>query len=102
MIYVVATLRLRPGTRDRVLHQINVVADAVRRESGCLEYCATIDFDSGMSRQGSLRPDTVCIIERWSDLDALKAHSVAPHMQVFRDGIADAVQATDLQVLAPA
>ncbi len=101
MIYVVATMQLKPDSRDRMLHEIETVAALVRREDGCLEYSATVDIESGLGRQIATRPDAVTFIERWRDLSALQAHSTAPHMHAFRQRIADTVVSTALQVLSP-
>lgn len=102
MIYVVATMQLKPGSRDRVLHEIETVAALVRREDGCLEYMATVDIQSGLGPQIAIRPDVVTFIERWRDLAALQTHSTAPHMKAFRQRIVAAVESTTLQVLSPA
>ncbi len=102
LIYVIATLQLRPQARDLVLREIAAVSTEVRREDGCLEYQAAIDVESGHARQTPLRPDVVTVIERWRDLAALQAHSGAPHMRAFRQRIGEAVVSTTLQVLSPA
>lgn len=102
VIYVVATLQIKPDSRARVLREIEAVAAEVRREEGCLEYSATVDIESGLTRQLPARPDVVTVIERWRDVPALQAHSVAAHMQAFRQRISDAVVSTTLQVLLPA
>ncbi|MDE2052002.1 MAG: antibiotic biosynthesis monooxygenase [Gammaproteobacteria bacterium] len=102
MIYVVATLQLKPQSRDHVLREIEAVSAEVRREDGCLEYCATVDIGSGHARQIPLRADVITVIERWRDVPALQAHSAAPHMQAFRQRIGDAIVSTTLQVLSPA
>lgn len=102
MIYVIATIQLRPGARDRVLREIEWVAQQVRREHGCLEYAVTVDIESALAGQIVVRPDVVTFIERWRDLAALQAHSTAPHMQAFRQRVADAVVSTAIQVLSPA
>ena len=101
MVYVVATMQLKPDSRDRILREIEAVATEVRREDGCLEYTATVDIESGLARQIAARPDVVTFIERWRDLPALQAHSTIPHMQAFRQRVADVVLSTALQVLSP-
>jgi len=102
MIYVIATLQLKPGVRERVLREVHAVSAEVRREDGCLEYTANIDVESGHPRQIALRPDVLTIVERWRDLGALAAHSSAPHMLAFRQRVAELVLSTSLQILAPA
>jgi quinol monooxygenase YgiN len=102
MIYVIATVTLHPGTRDRFLAEVATVRPDVLREAGCLEYRSTVDVSSGSPRQIALRPDVVTIVERWADVAALSAHASAPHMLAFRQRAADCVATTTLQVLAPA
>lgn len=101
MIAVVATVELRPGTRERFLAELAALAPEVRREAGCIEYTATLDMTSGLAAQLPLRTDVVTIIEKWDSLPALAAHAVAPHMQAYRLHVADYVVKTTLQVLAP-
>ena len=48
---------------------------ASRAEAGCIEYAYSRDI---------LDPNMLRIIERWRDLDALKALFAEPHMAVFR------------------
>lgn len=102
MIHVIATLQLKPDSRDRFLREIEAVSAEVRREEGCLEYAAAIDVASGLAPQIPVRADVVTMVECWRDLPALQAHSVAPHMQAFRQRVADVVVSTSLQVLSPA
>jgi len=101
MIYVIASITLRPGCQERYLKQLSSLAPEVRAEAGCLEYSGAVDTASDLKPQIPLRPDAVTIIERWGNLEALKVHSVAPHMQAFRTRTADLVVGTSLQVLNP-
>lgn len=101
MVYVIATVQVRPNMLERVVREFRTVSAEVRAEHGCLEYCATIDVESGLARQSPLRADVVTVLERWEDIAALGAHSIAPHMEAFRKRIADCVVATSLQVLTP-
>jgi quinol monooxygenase YgiN len=41
------------------------------------------------------------VIEKWSSLDALKAHAAAPHMAAYRGRVKELVIRTTLQVLSP-
>jgi quinol monooxygenase YgiN len=102
MIYVIATVTLHSDRRETFLSEVRKVSAEVRAEHGCLEYSPAIDVETGHPRQIALRPTVVTIVERWHDIEALKAHAVAPHMLAFRKRCADMVVATDLQVLAPA
>ena len=46
----------------------------VKAEAGCLDYGPTVDVASGIPVQGPLREDAVIVVERWQDLDCLRAH----------------------------
>jgi quinol monooxygenase YgiN len=102
MIHVLATVTLAPGTRDRFLEVFNANVPAVQAEDGCLEYGAAVDLPTDHPRQPPVRPDAVVVVEKWRDLDALKAHGVAPHMQAYRERTRDYILAVSLQILTPA
>jgi quinol monooxygenase YgiN len=74
----------------------------VHAEHGCLEYGPAVDLQTGLTAQIPLRDDVVVIVEKWENLDALKAHLVAPHMHDYRAQVRELVVATQLQVLEPA
>ena len=101
MIHVIATIELKAGARERFLQEFLKVVPAVRAEDGCIEYGAAVDVASGMALQGPLRADVVTIIEKWSSLATLAAHSVAPHMQAYRPRVKEFVIRTALQILEP-
>ena len=102
MIYVLATIELNTGTRSQFLELMLANVPLVEAEDGCLEYQPVIDTETGLPAQGDLRPDTVVVVEKWRDLDALRAHLQAPHMLAYREKVKDLVQGVNLQVLSPA
>jgi quinol monooxygenase YgiN len=102
MIHVVATIELQPGTREAFLGEFRRLVPEVRAESGCIEYGAAVDVASGLGPQTALRPDAVTVIEKWSDLESLRAHAGAAHMAAYRARVKDWVVRTTLQVLEPA
>ena len=102
MIHVLATIDLAPGKRDAFLTEFRRLVPTVRAEQGCLEYGPAIDVEPALPMQGPPRPDTVIVIEKWADVDALKAHLSAPHMTAYRERVKDLVQRVELQVLQPA
>ena len=102
MIHVIATVELQAGKREAFLEEFMRVVPLVKAEDGCVEYGGAIDVPSGLPAQIALRDDVVLVIEKWSSLDALKAHVVAAHMKVYREKIKDSVICTTLQVLSPA
>jgi len=102
MIYVIATIDLAPGTRDAFLAEFRKIIPDVKAEAGCIEYGPAIDADTGIATQYKIGADRVSIMEKWESVDALKAHSVAPHMQAYRLRVKEFVRGMELRVLAPA
>ena len=102
MIHVIATIELNPGTRDAFLVEFRRLIPDVHAEQGCIEYGPAIDAETDIPNQAKYGPDTVVVVEKWADVDALKAHSVAPHMDAYRVRVKDYVRKVDLRVLDPA
>lgn len=102
MIFVVATIELQPGVRDAFLAIFNANVPNVLAEAGCLGYEPTVDVASGIPAQAPLRENTVVVVEKWENLDRLRAHLGAPHMAAYREKVKDMVKKVDLQVLTSA
>ena len=101
MIYVIATVELAEGKRAAYLREFNRVVSLVRSEEGCLEYGLAVDVPSGLPIQKQVDKDAIPIMERWTDIDALKAHLAAPHTQAYLEATKDCVKQVDIRVLAP-
>lgn len=101
MIHVVATITLHPGVRKAFLAEFLRITPLVRAEDGCLEYQAALDTPSSLSAQIPLREDVVTVVEKWASVEALAAHSQAPHMADYRVQVKEFVKSVSLQVLAP-
>ena len=102
MIHVIATIDLSPGTREAFLAEFRKIIATVHAEAGCIEYGPAIDADTGIATQYKIGADRVSIIEKWDSVDALKAHSVAPHILAYRARVKEYVRGTELRVLSPA
>jgi quinol monooxygenase YgiN len=103
MIHVVATITVRPGTRERFLEHFKRMMPETQAERGCILYEPLIDCDGGIhQRQVPPRPEVVTIVEQWQDVEALRAHLSAPHMAAYRERVADYVYSASLQILRPA
>jgi quinol monooxygenase YgiN len=102
MIHVIAIITAKPGQRAGILEAIRANLPAVRAEKGCIEYGPAIDADGIGPFQTKAGPDTVFVIEKWADADALKAHAAAPHMAAYAAKVKDLVASRVIHVLAPA
>ena len=50
--------------------------DFVRAEDGCIQYDYTLSLEE---------PDTVVLLEKWRDGEALAAHMQQPHMETIKE-----------------
>lgn len=101
MVHVIATISVKPGSMSQFLNVFKANVPTVTAEAGCIEYRPTVDLDTGMPRQ-ILDPDTVILVEKWSSLDALKAHLGTPHMLAYREKVKDLVFGTSLRIMQDA
>ena len=83
MIHVLAIITTQPGQRDAVLAAFRDNMPAVHAEAGCIEYTPVTDAADGGPMQTPLGPDTFCVIEKWQDAAALRAHAASPHMAAY-------------------
>jgi quinol monooxygenase YgiN len=102
MIHVVATIKVKPGTRETYLSILKANVPHVLAEKGCLAYAPTVDVESGIPVQVDLRPDVVTLIEAWESLADLQAHLKSPHMLTYREKVKDIVKNISLHVMSPA
>ena len=101
MINVLASMKLKPGTRDEFLKHFIDNIPAVMNEEGCIEYFPATDVDSGLGIQ-ELDPDSVTVIEKWVSLNALHLHLRAPHMAAYKEKVKDIVISLSLKILEQA
>jgi len=102
MIHVVAIVTAKPGKREEILKAIRANLPAVRAENGCIEYGPAVDADGIGPFQAKAGPDTIFVIEKWADGDALRAHAGAPHMAAYAAKVKDLVASRAIHVLSSA
>lgn len=83
VVDVLAIIKTKPGQRDAVLSVFQSNRPLVLAEEGCIAYDATIDAANAGPNQTLLGDDVFVVVEKWSCMDALAAHSKAPHMQEY-------------------
>jgi len=101
MIHVVATITLQPNVRTSFLEVFQWLTPLVRAEAGCIEYQGAVDVPTTLAVQVGPREDVVTVVEKWESLDALYAHTQAPHMAEYRSRVREYVVGVSLQVLEP-
>ncbi|HYL82571.1 MAG TPA: putative quinol monooxygenase [Candidatus Acidoferrum sp.] len=101
MIYVIATVEVKPGKREAFLAEFHRNMPNVRAEKGCIEYGPSVDLKTDIKAQIPLRENTATVVEKWESLQALQTHLLAPHMATYRERVKDIVISVSLQVLEP-
>ena len=102
MIYVIATVELNPGGKEKYLAEMKRVMPMVHKEKGCLEYGPNVDVPMGIPIQGPPRENVVTLIEKWESPEALKAHFSQPHFLEYRERVKDVMKSVSIQILTPA
>jgi quinol monooxygenase YgiN len=102
VIHVLAEIEVRPGVREAFLSEFHRIVPLVRDEDGCLEYGAAVDNAHGLEGQPPPRSNVVTVVEKWSSLDALRAHLSAEHMADYRKRAGDMIVGVRINVLDPA
>jgi quinol monooxygenase YgiN len=92
MIYVIATIELKPGS----VEQIRAAAAACRAETlkevGCIAYEMFSSLDN---------PDKVVVVEKWQTREDLTTHSKQPHLKVWRDASAPFTASRKIEIVHP-
>lgn len=99
MIHVIALITAKPGQRVALLAEFRKIIPEVHAEQGCIEYGPAVDAEGSPDRFGD---DTFVVVEKWESPEALKAHSVAPHMKAYGERTRDLVAGRAIHVLTPA
>ncbi|MFH1984547.1 MAG: putative quinol monooxygenase [Pseudomonadota bacterium] len=98
MIHVIATIKIKPGCRDALIDVYKDFIPQVQAESGCITYTPTMDHDTDIPTQRK-EPDVVTIVELWEDIEAFRAHLIAPHVIAYRERVKDIVESVSIKVL---
>jgi len=99
VIHVIALITAKPGKRAALLAEFRKIIPEVHAEQGCIEYGPAVDAEGSPDRFGD---DTFVVVEKWENPEALKAHSVAPHMKAYGERTRDLVAGRAIHVLTPA
>ena len=92
MIYVIAQLKLKPGTSERACAEARKVVEGTVKEDGCLFY----DFNLSVTD-----PTRLVAVERWESKEALARHNETAHLLAWRKVVAEIVVERDIQVITP-
>ena len=101
MVHVIASIRVKDGCLAEYASLFKENVPNVLAENGCIQYSPCVDADTGWEVQ-DLDKRRLTVVERWETMDALRAHSRAPHMVAFRARASHLVEGITLQVVRDA
>ena len=92
MIYVIAELRLRPGTAEKAVAAARASVAETVKEDGCISY----DM-----HQSVTDPARLVLIERWDSREALARHMETPHFKAWRAAGPEFVAERNVEIVTP-
>ncbi len=76
MLYLIATLKIKPGSLPAIMEAVRPCIRDTRLETGCISY----DLHQSVTDE-----NTLVFVERWTDRESLEAHFETPHLKAWRD-----------------
>mgnify|MGYP002876167621 FL=1 len=101
MIHVIASITVRESELDSFLEIFKQNIPRVLEEEGCVEYSATVDFQTNISIQDT-EVSRVTVIEKWGSFPHLESHFTAPHMLDYKARVEGMVENVSLKILEEA
>tara|TARA_B100000929_G_scaffold169739_1_gene134444 strand:- start:108 stop:479 length:372 start_codon:yes stop_codon:yes gene_type:complete len=101
MINVIASITVKASERDNFIEIFKANIPKVLEEEGCLEYSATVDFQTELPIQ-QMNANVVTVIEKWESFPHLEAHFIAPHMLEYKAKVEGMVEDVSLKILEDA
>lgn len=92
MIYVVATLTIKPGSLEALRGPAAACVAETRKEEGCVSYELFHSLDD---------PDKLVFVEQWRTREDLTAHSKTPHIAAWRDASSPHLVSRVIEVIHP-
>ncbi|MEH6727472.1 MAG: putative quinol monooxygenase [Hyphomicrobiales bacterium] len=93
MIYLIATLEIKPGSLPDIMAAVTPCIEATRKEAGCVSY----DLVHSLTDE-----NTLMFIERWKDKAALDAHFQETHLIAWRKAGEPFFLGRKLEIIEPA
>lgn len=92
MIYVIAELRVKPGTGGKAIAAARLSVAETVKENGCISY----DM-----HQSVTDPERLVLVERWESPEALKRHMETPHFKAWRAASTEFVAGRKVEIVTP-
>lgn len=98
MINVIASIKVKKEQLESFIQIFKSNVSNVLNEEGCLEYNATVDFETKIPIQ-EIDSSVVTVIEKWESFEMLQSHFTAPHMLEYKSKVEGMVENVSLKIL---
>jgi quinol monooxygenase YgiN len=92
VIYVIAEVRVKPGTIDKAIAAARLSVAETVKEDGCISY----DM-----HQSVTDPQRLVLVERWESREALTRHFETPHFKAWRAAGPEFVAERKAEIITP-
>ncbi|WP_187969762.1 putative quinol monooxygenase [Aquibium microcysteis] len=92
MIYVVATLTIKPGSLEALRAPAAACIAETVKENGCIAY----ELFESLSD-----PQKLIFVEKWETREDLTAHSKQPHLAVWREASGPHLVSRTIEIVHP-
>ena len=91
MIYLIATLKIEPGTKSKLANMVLPCIEGTRKENGNISY----DLHASVTDE-----DTLVFVERWETQEALDNHFTEPHFITWREGLTPHLLSRKIEIIS--
>ncbi len=92
MIYVFATLTIKPGALAHLRAPARACREATLKEDGCIAYDLHADIAN---------PERLVFVEKWETREALSVHAKSAHVAAWREASAPHLIERKIEIVHP-
>ncbi|GGE22103.1 antibiotic biosynthesis monooxygenase [Aureimonas endophytica] len=92
MLHLIATIRIKPGTKDDVAKAAIPCIEATRKEEGCIRYDMMVDV---------MDETNVTFVEEWESRELLDRHVRSAHVKTWHEAGKPYIVSEHIAVIYP-
>ena len=90
MLYLIATITIKPGSMEALMEAVKPCIEGTRNEPGNISYDLVQDV---------LEPTKLMFVERWENRASLENHFTEPHFLAWREANAAFITDKKLEII---
>lgn len=100
MILTIWTIQAKPGKIEELRREL-LEFDLSDRPAGCKEVLPLVDFSIKQLMAEPDRPDVICIMQRWTTLEAANSAGGGDRRMQFMDRLGQYIQSASVRFYQP-